>query len=419
MSDNAPKKKCFVVMGFGKKTDFQSGRVLDLDKTYRIIIKKAVEAAGVECIRADDVIHAGLIDRPMYKLLLEADLVVADLSTSNVNAVYELGVRHALRPHTTIVIAESKFKFPFDLNSLLIRPYEHLGPGIDAEEADRVRDELTNAIKTLMDTPETDSPVHMFLPELNDTAGAPPPEEAKPADDTMASVLWESYFEARAEEDFLMGQAYLKKLLKKFPNDPYAIQQLAIATYKGKEPDAKSSLKAAKKILQPLAPETTNDTETLGIWGAIHKRLWESDKNREDLDTAIDAHQKGFQLANDYYNGINYAFLLNVRAKESEAMDAITDYTLAQRIRRKTIEICEELLKAEPKDDQGNPDKEQLFWLRATTIEARLGLGEDVDDLIKKAVADAPESWMGGTMEGQLKTLRDLLKDSPEHCLKS
>jgi hypothetical protein len=69
-------------MGFGEKTDFATGRTLDLDKSYRLIIKKAVEDAGLECIRADDVIHAGMIDKPMYELLYEADLVVADLSTS-------------------------------------------------------------------------------------------------------------------------------------------------------------------------------------------------------------------------------------------------------------------------------------------------------------------------------------------------
>ena len=39
-------RTCFVVMGFGKKTDFETGRTLDLDKSYRNIIKPAVEAAG-------------------------------------------------------------------------------------------------------------------------------------------------------------------------------------------------------------------------------------------------------------------------------------------------------------------------------------------------------------------------------------
>ena len=34
-SEESPKRTCFVVMGFGKKTDFETGRTLDLDKTYK------------------------------------------------------------------------------------------------------------------------------------------------------------------------------------------------------------------------------------------------------------------------------------------------------------------------------------------------------------------------------------------------
>src|ERR1044072_8176733 len=115
---------CFVVLGFGKKTDFETGRTLDLDKTYRNIIKPAVKAAGLECVRADEIVHSGLIDVPMYEQLLNADVVVADLSTSNKNAFYELGVRHALRPETTIVICEDGIKAPpFDVKPLLLRMY--------------------------------------------------------------------------------------------------------------------------------------------------------------------------------------------------------------------------------------------------------------------------------------------------------
>src|SRR6266446_1838072 len=77
---------CFVVMGFGKKTDFESGRTYDLDKAYQNMIKPAVEAAGLACVRADEIVHSGLIDVPMYAQLLNADVVVADLSTSNKNA---------------------------------------------------------------------------------------------------------------------------------------------------------------------------------------------------------------------------------------------------------------------------------------------------------------------------------------------
>src|SRR5215204_2954554 len=51
---------CFVVMGFGKKTDFESGRTLDLDKSYHNVIKPAVKAAGLDCVRADEIVHAGI-----------------------------------------------------------------------------------------------------------------------------------------------------------------------------------------------------------------------------------------------------------------------------------------------------------------------------------------------------------------------
>ncbi len=102
----------------------------------------------------------------MYEHLLEADLVIADLSTSNANAIYELGVRHALRPHTTIVMAEQNFKFPFDLNHVSMLTYEHLGKEIGFGEVVRVRKVLKDKILHLDANQEVDSPVFLFLPSL-------------------------------------------------------------------------------------------------------------------------------------------------------------------------------------------------------------------------------------------------------------
>lgn len=76
-------------MGFGEKTDDQTQRTLNLDKTYHGISKPAVEESGLTCIRADDIIQSGVIDKPMFENLLDADLVIADLSTANPNAIYE------------------------------------------------------------------------------------------------------------------------------------------------------------------------------------------------------------------------------------------------------------------------------------------------------------------------------------------
>lgn len=75
------KKRCFVIMGFGKKTDFASGRTLDLNKTYKNIIQPAVETAGYECIRADEIQDSTIIDKSMYAFLITSELVIADIST--------------------------------------------------------------------------------------------------------------------------------------------------------------------------------------------------------------------------------------------------------------------------------------------------------------------------------------------------
>jgi hypothetical protein len=424
MPPEAAKKKCFVVMGFGTKTDFQQQKTYDLDKSYRIIIRKAVEEAGLECIRADDIIHSGIIDKPMYELLLGADVVVADLSTSNANAIYELGVRHALRPHTTIVIAEKNFKFPFDIGHLLIRPYNHLGEGIDAEDAETARAGLKKAIEELLNKNESDSPVYTFLPtlceptlkEAAEAAAAGADAVPRPPDDQTVSLLMRMFRDARAVSNWAGARLALEQLKIKMPSDPFVVQQLALATYKSKQPDAKTALAEARTILSELHPETTNDPETLGIWGAIHKRMWELDSKREDLDEAIRSYGKGFNLKDDFYNGINYAFMLNVRAGvTAEKSDAIADFVWARRVRQRVIELAQQRLAAGVKDDHGNEDLEQKFWLRATLIEALVGTGESDRAEAEKvnAIAEAPESWMAGSLQEQLEKLKVLLAQAP------
>jgi hypothetical protein len=421
------RKKCFVVMGFGEKVDFQTQRTLDLDKTYRTIIRKAVEDAGLECIRADDVIHAGTIDKPMYELLLDADLVVADLSTSNANALYELGVRHALRPHTTIVIAESQFKFPFDITHLLVRKYEHLGKGIDAEEAERMRADLKKAIETLIEAQDVDSPVYTFIPELKAPARAaapggaargaagPPPPPAPAVPQVTVSSLLEAFRAARRKEDWATARATLTALRALTPGDPYILQQLALATYKGKRPDLATALREARTVLEELGPERSSDPETRGLWGAVHKRLWETEQDRAALETAVRAYEKGFHLKDDYYNGINYAFLLNVRASLAEPADAIADYVLARRVRERVIADVRAQLAKGVKDDEGNVDREQLFWLRATLVEALVGTGDAAGAaaIRAEAVAEAPETWMPASMNDQVAKLEALLAQNP------
>lgn len=422
----ADKKKCFVVMGFGEKTDLATGRTLDLDKTYRIIIRKAVEEAGLECVRADDIKHSGLIDVPMYELLLEADIVIADLSTANPNAIYELGVRHALRPHTTIIMAESQFKFPFDLSHIVIRPYEHLGKGIDAEHAEAVRDELKAAIHKLIDQPDVDSPVYYFLPKLRAwNAGVAPvleavaAEAAQPlaaaavaADESSIAELMEMFREAKNDGEWSSAIRTLNKLMKKRPNEPYFQQQLALATYKSKKPDPVTALNEAKEILKKLRPHESTDPETLGLWGGVHKRLYELTGDAAALDESIWGYEKGFYVKNDHYNGINLAFVLNIRAANAaDPEEATADVVQARRVRRRVADLTRTMLAAGIKDDDGKIDADETFWVQASLAEALVGSGQkdEAAKLREELAKTAPAPWMAETMNEQLGKLEGLL----------
>jgi len=417
-----PKGTCFVVMGFGKKTDFQTGRVLDLNKSYQFMIKPAAEEAGLECIRADEIVHSGLIDVPMYRQLLEADVVIADLSTSNANAFYELGVRHALRPYTTITIAESKLIYPFDVSHITIQRYEHMGEDIGYGEVLRFRGQLKDAIVKILQQPENDSPVYEFLNGLK-PPGLPAvavavAAAAPAADDRTIGVLIEQVEGAKKSGNWILAKGLLGtiRLMKNDPTgvraeDPYILQQLALATYKSAQPTALEALEEARGILSGLNPASSHDTETVGLWGAVHKRLYELTRDRTYLDAAIAAYEKGFYLRTDYYNGINAAFLFNVRASLSQPADAIADFVLAARIRRQLIAICEGLLASGRK-------LEDEYWVRATLAEAWLGLGDaqKSQEALDKA-APIAEPWMQQSTAEQLAKLKPLLDNSPLKAL--
>lgn len=445
----ADELTCFVVMGFGKKTDFETGRTLDLDMSYLNMIKPAVEAAGLKCLRADEIVHSGLIDLPMYEQLLNADVVVADLSTSNKNAFYELGIRHALRPFTTIIICEDGMKspMPFDVNHVAVRQYHHLGEDIGSSEAKRFSALLTDAIKNILteDPRDQDSPVYTFInglkaPEIaaaikEAVQPAQPitisPAEKTPSDLRTHSELMRDADEAQKEGDWLSAKVFLTKIRKNarfnkpVKEDAYTLQRLALATYKSQSPNEVDSLKEADRIIEVLLPATSNDPETLGLWGAVHKRLWELTNNTSHLDKAVNAYERGFYIRNDYYNGINYAYLLNVRAAQAtDTGESIADFIQARRVRKVVLDICNAWLAANAKSGEGDAKtnseySKSAYWVNSSIAEAYVGL-EDVNaaEKLQQLYSSAPEKWMQSTTEQQIKKLQILLSKSPLHLIK-
>ena len=373
------KKICFVIMGYGKKTDPTLGKTFDLDKTYLNIIKPAVINAGYECIRGDEVQESGIIDRSMYGLLIYSDLVIADITTFNPNAIYELGIRHAAKPFSTIIMKEKDGNIPFDISHNKIFPYSHMGEDISATEATRCQSALTSLIKSIEKSQEVDSPLFQHIQSVKPYVL--PQEEYLQLIKELAEkekhifALVEQAKQEMSKDNFEEAVKFWKKACDKVENDSYFIQQLAICTYKNKNVSEKISLTDALSIINKLEPDgrTTNDPETLGITGAIYKRLWLLDNSEiEYLDRAIKYYAKGFNINSDYYTGENYALCLDLKSKHITDLEEKIYYKIeAKKTREKIINIIEIL-----KEDEDFGSRSDLKWIYATLSQCYMVIGD-------------------------------------------
>lgn len=461
MIDQTNQKRCFVVMGFGTKTDLATGRKLDLDKSYKALIKPVVEGKGIICVRADEIPGSGSIDVPMYKELYKADVVVADLSTANTNAFYELGVRYGLRPRTTIVMSEDKLSFPFDINHIKISKYTHLGDSIDYFEVLRFQKVLSDTIDAVLaDGAPDDSPVYTFLNDLIPPALRQKAEEvnkqvtvaisnspAKNKDDnddpenkSLSVIVSQGESEIKNKQYVaakgLFNSAILLSDVSTKPsvtsNNAYLYQRLAFATYKAEYPDVLSALQEANNILSKLDLLHTNDSETVALAGAIEKKLYENGAGDGHLDDAILLFQRAYYLLNNRYNGVNLAYLLNCRADsplDTTKEEKIADVVWANRIRKDIIIMCEKdwnalterqntnaIQNKTPDNDfmktQEAAETEEKFWILVNKAEANFGLGNM--DEYKKLVAEAElithKKCMMLSFTGQIESLDKLLQ---------
>ena len=109
-------------MPFGKKSD-SNGQMIDFNMIYKALISPAIKEAGMEPLRSDEEKIDGIIHKPMFERLILCEFAIADLTTANPNVFYELGVRHAVRPYTTILIYSNRTRLPFDVSMLRAIPY--------------------------------------------------------------------------------------------------------------------------------------------------------------------------------------------------------------------------------------------------------------------------------------------------------
>lgn len=395
------KKLCFVIMGFGKKTDPFTGRVLDLDKTYENIIAPAVRESGLECIRADEVHDSGLIDKSMYALLIHADLVIADISTFNFNAVYELGIRHAVKPFSTIILKEKDAgNIPFDLSHNRIFSYNHEGTDISATEAKRCTDALINLISRIIHAKNVDSPMYEYIKGL-DAPKLPEDElndiiERLGKEEKFVFVQRERARNYMKMNLFSEAEECWKKAATISGNDDYFIQQQALCRYKSEYPTPREALLDAWTIINKLNPDgDTLDPETLGIAGAINKNLYRQEVGVEFLDRAIRYYKKSYMVGGNYYTGENYAHCLRMKGK------IVTDEAERGYLSFEAQKVCNEIIEKLLKIVDSGEQRVDQLWIYASLSNCFLSIeNQEKSNIYKELFYKAnPLDWHIVTFE--------------------
>lgn len=437
---------CFVLMPFGEKPDPTGGKPIDFDRVYAQAIRPAIEDAGMEPIRADEEKTGGIIHQPMFERLLLCDFAVADLTTANANVFYELGVRHAARPSTTVTVFATRQPIPFDVNFLRSLPYD-LGAGnaFGDAEAERLRAALGDKLIELRDRARkgqtVDSPLFQLVGEWRPTPIArlktdtfreqvdynenvkrrlaTVREMAKRSDTreearrTLAAVRKDigslDAVESGTAIDLMLtyralsdwaGMIGVHDDMPKALADQVLVQEqlgFALNRSAGDDPALRAR---ALAVLEAVEARQGPSPETCGLIGRIHKDRWMQARSegrdieaRAHLDNAIDAYLRGyFADQRDAYPGINAATLLEVRG-DGESLERKNELVPVVRF------AVMRRLEGAAAD----------FWDHATMLELDV-LGNDRDRAtanLGKALAAVRESWEPETTANNLRMIAD------------
>ena len=155
--------RAFIVRPFGVKEQ------IDFDRVDHELIQPALERlrtqydVDIDGGTTGEFIRQGNIREDMFRLLVTADLVVADVSIHNPNVFYELGIRHGLQQRHTFLLREkaTQAKYPFDLQTdrYFVYDYADLEGSVGG---------LVAALRSTLgsDPRHKDSPVFQLLPNL-------------------------------------------------------------------------------------------------------------------------------------------------------------------------------------------------------------------------------------------------------------
>lgn len=393
---------CFVVMGYKVKRS-EDGKEYDLDKSYEKIIKPVLDENKIEYLRADELLITEMIDDSMYKLLLSVDLVIADITTLSPNALYELGVRFALKPSSTIIIADISTQLPFDINHLRIFKYKHGGNDIDDHESRRMIADLNTIIGNLRNKPShIDSPVYTYIEGLN------PPQielgnryfvdvKRRYVSSDSLCTLVNSAYAIRNRGQFEEAIKIYKKALKIF-KDEYIIKEIATCMYQ--KGDKNSLIEARQFLTDNIDIESTLSPEILKTLGTINKKLYLLTKNEQYAIQAFKFYEKSFITYNAYNSGLNYGFMAFLLSR-LDNRSRKNYYYLGRIIYERVKEICIKIYDAED------------YWVNASLEECYFALNDKKNYqkysvLASNLIKQNCEQWKRNKTLEQLKILKKI-----------
>lgn len=152
MTDMDAKGTCFLLAPIGAPRSEVRQRSEDVRE---FVIKPAVESAGYRLTRADELAAPGNITTQIIRLVVDAPLVIADLSGANPNVMYELAVRHAVGKPVIHVTTDARH-IPFDIASYRVVVIDMQDPAA----ARRGQNQIVEAIRAAeINADRVDTPI--------------------------------------------------------------------------------------------------------------------------------------------------------------------------------------------------------------------------------------------------------------------
>lgn len=425
------KPLCFVLMPFGRKPE-AAGRLVDFDVVYNEIIAPAVLEAGMEAIRADQEQIGGTIHKPMFERLMLCDYAVADMTGANPNVYYELGIRHALRPRSTVLIFAEGTTLPFDLAMQRGQPYRMDAGGNLTDVAGDVG-RIAERLRTAHEAAHDDSPLFQLvdgMPRLEidhartdifrdrvaiaqgykDALAAARKQgvaavRAVAADPRLADLR---NVEAGIIVDLMLSFRAVgttegcEEMIALHARMPRELQQARMVREQlGFALNRVGRRAEAEKVLAGVIREFGPSSETNGLLGRVYKDMWEEAKQagrgmeaKGHLRRAIASYRAGFEADwRDAYPGVNAVTLMALSDPPDPALDAllpVVRYAAFQRIRA---------------DEHQTGD----YWDQATLIELAV-VARDRDaaeDAAAAALSVVTEPWQPPTTARNLRLIRE------------